>query len=105
MTDETPQTWRPTSRDDDHIVLPFGEPRSEKVMGPDGKEHFRCEMLVEADGELRLWTFGMGVFKQLQTIHREFPTNFHTLTLYVRRIQDQRGIPRIEITYDPREAP
>ena len=106
MTTEapTPAEWRPKHHHTDlshpfHRVLPIGIPRSYKVAGPDGKERVRAEMLVQVEGELRIWGFGLSVFQQLNEIRKKFPETFHRIWLRVWW-DDQRGFPRVIVNYE-----
>jgi hypothetical protein len=84
-----------------HRVLVLGPPRSQKVTGRDGKERWRSELLIEADGELYLWEFGMAVFKQLQVIEKD--KGLDNVWLEVRK--DTHGrFPRIEVLWTEQRA-
>lgn len=89
-------TWHPVDGEVHHVLV-LGPPQTEKVVGPDGKERFQTEMLVEVDGEVRVWRFGMSTFKQLHAIEQE--QGLDNVWVEIRRTTDGWGsrIPRIEV--------
>jgi hypothetical protein len=98
--ERTPQ-WRPQEKPTRLLVL--GPPRSEKVVGQDGKERLKATLLVEAGGELATWTFSVSVFHQLKDIETDH--GLDNVWIEVRRRADHRGFPRIEVVVsEHREA-
>ena len=91
----TPETkgWRP-EEDKRHRVLVLGPPRTEKVLGPDGKGFLVAEILAEVDGELVIWRFGMLVFKQLKAIEND--RGLDNVWVEVRRVPKDK-FRRVEV--------